>query len=80
MFFFGTYKKTTIRYPGGAFITKGCVPAAACTSSSLGIAGVGYWIDCCTTDDCNSALVKLPELKLLICGILYFLLFHCLKF
>ena len=37
-------------------ISKGCVPASSCKESSISIAGIGYWLNCCTNaDNCNTA-------------------------
>jgi hypothetical protein len=37
-------------------ISKGCVPASGCKESTISLAGIGYWINCCTNaDNCNLA-------------------------
>jgi hypothetical protein len=37
-------------------ISKGCVPASSCRESKIALAGIGYWLNCCTNaDNCNKA-------------------------
>ncbi|CAF0753328.1 unnamed protein product [Brachionus calyciflorus] len=50
-----TCLKSTIRYPGGSFVSKACVASSLCKESSINVAGLGYWLTCCTGDLCNSA-------------------------
>lgn len=49
--------KTTIRYPGGSFISKQCIVSSVCTEKSFNLANYGFWMNCCNTDGCNSGKI-----------------------
>jgi hypothetical protein len=42
-------------------ITKACVPKAMCQETGFGLGGVGFWITCCDTDNCNFASSISPK-------------------
>jgi hypothetical protein len=34
---------------------KQCVPNATCTEVTYGVGNAGFWMNCCSNDNCNSA-------------------------
>ena len=53
--------------------TKACVAASACKESNYGIAGYGFFIGCCKTDECNSASGLAPKYITMISAIAVFM-------
>jgi hypothetical protein len=56
-----TCMSTKLNYPGGSLVMKSCVPSAACKATGFGLGSFGFWIGCCTTDNCNSASSLAPK-------------------
>ncbi len=54
---------------------KNCIQNSACKANSLMIAGYGYALACCTTDYCNSSVLKKPNYILNIITILALIFF-----
>jgi hypothetical protein len=71
-----TCMSTSINYPGGSLKTKSCIVSSACKETNYGLAGYGFFIGCCTTDNCNSASGLVPKYIPLVASIvLFFALF-----
>lgn len=75
-----TCMSTSINYPGGSLKTKSCIATTACKATNYGFAGYGFFISCCTTDNCNSASGLIPKYIPIIASISAFLVFFKLRF
>ncbi len=44
-----------MKYPGGYFVSKSCVSSTSCKQTDINIIGLGFWITCCSNNNCNDA-------------------------
>lgn len=67
-----TCMSTRLIYPGGALVMKSCVPSTVCKATGFGLGSFGFWIGCCTTDNCNSASGLQPKIIPLVASLIVF--------
>lgn len=69
----------TVAYPTGQVKTKTCIGSSDCQTYSLAIAGYGFWIGCCDSNNCNSSSAFSIKFVSIITSLSIFLLIYKLK-
>lgn len=66
-----TCLKSTIRWPGGSLITKSCVPSSSCSTTNINVFGLGFWLNCCSGDYCNSSGMVEPKMAIMFASLAF---------